>query len=109
MYLHHPEYGEERSCSCRKPAPGLLLRAAADLSIDLLRSWMIGDKLIDVEAGYAGNVATILVLTGHGAREITRLASAQTVAENLLSACRHMLNSVTSSEQRWSKGHGQNQ
>ena len=104
---HHPEYGEERSCRCRKPAPGMLLRAAADMSIDLSRSWMIGDKLIDVEAGHAANLATILVLTGHGAREITRLASGQIVAENLLLACSHILNSVTSSERRRSKDHGQ--
>lgn len=93
---HHPEYGEERSCSCRKPAPGLLLRAAADMSIDLSRSWMIGDKLIDVEAGHAANVATILVLTGHGAREIARLNHGQIVADNLLLACRHILLSLGS-------------
>ena len=46
---HAPEDG----CPCRKPAPGLLLRAAADLGLDLARSFMVGDKAIDVEAAAA--------------------------------------------------------
>jgi D-glycero-D-manno-heptose 1,7-bisphosphate phosphatase len=39
------------SCTCRKPEPGLLLRAAADLDLDLSRSWMVGDTASDAEAG----------------------------------------------------------
>lgn len=46
---HHPDDG----CECRKPRPGMLLRAAADHGIDLSDSIMIGDKLSDVEAGRA--------------------------------------------------------
>jgi histidinol-phosphate phosphatase family protein len=46
---HAPEDG----CACRKPAPGLLLRAADELGLDLRRSFMVGDKPIDVEAGTA--------------------------------------------------------
>jgi histidinol-phosphate phosphatase family protein len=46
---HAPEDG----CGCRKPAPGLLLRAAADLGLDTGRSFMVGDKAIDVAAGAA--------------------------------------------------------
>lgn len=38
-------------CDCRKPEPGLLLRAAADLNIDLARSWMVGDRVRDMQAG----------------------------------------------------------
>ena len=51
----------------RKPAPGMLLRAACDLHLDLARSWIVGDMLSDLLAGRnAGLHATILVRTGHG-------------------------------------------
>lgn len=59
------------ACSCRKPRPGLLLQAAADLSIDLARSWMIGDALSDIQAGQAAETGnTALVLTGRGRDQI---------------------------------------
>ncbi|MGR6981991.1 D-glycero-beta-D-manno-heptose 1,7-bisphosphate 7-phosphatase [Testudinibacter sp. P27/CKL/0425] len=64
---HLPDgIGEYRQqCDCRKPQPGMLLQAAAELNIDLNRSFMIGDKLEDVMAGKAASVAhTILVRTG---------------------------------------------
>ncbi|HLJ09615.1 MAG TPA: HAD family hydrolase [Planctomycetaceae bacterium] len=51
-------------CDCRKPQPGMLLRAAADLDIDLRRSWMIGDILDDVEAGNRAGCRTVLVDNG---------------------------------------------
>jgi len=56
--------GEAAGCVCRKPAPGLLLRAARDHDIDLGRSWMVGDILDDVEAGRAAGCRTVLVDTG---------------------------------------------
>lgn len=51
---HHPTEGRGpylRICDCRKPAPGMLLRAAEELSIDSSRSYMVGDTLKDIEAG----------------------------------------------------------
>lgn len=69
---HHPTAGEppyRETCECRKPKPGLLLRAAAELSLDLSRSIMVGDKPSDVEAGQAAGAATVLVLTGYGRGE----------------------------------------
>jgi len=69
---HHPTAGEppyREDCSCRKPKPGLLLRAAAEMGLDLSRSVMIGDKPSDVEAGQAVGTATVLVLTGYGRGE----------------------------------------
>ena len=66
---HHPTegVGEYRvECDCRKPRPGLLLRGARELDIDLARSWMVGDKLSDAEAGAAAGCRTVLVRTGHG-------------------------------------------
>ncbi len=50
----------------RKPAPGMLFEAVRDLALDLSRSWMIGDKDIDVECGVNAGIPGILVRTGHG-------------------------------------------
>jgi histidinol-phosphate phosphatase family protein len=58
---HAPDAG----CDCRKPAPGLLLRAAVALGLDLARSWMVGDILNDVEAGYRAGCRGVLLDVGH--------------------------------------------
>jgi D-glycero-D-manno-heptose 1,7-bisphosphate phosphatase len=83
---HHPEAG----CACRKPAPGLLLNAAADLGLDLAASVMIGDALTDVQAGQRAGTQGLLVLTGRGASQAPQLARAGLadvpVAEDLAAA-----------------------
>lgn len=54
----------------RKPNPGMLLRAASDLGLDLGASWIVGDTAADIRAGVAAGVAGgVHVLTGHGERE----------------------------------------
>lgn len=55
-----PHSPDER-CECRKPSPSLLIRAASELAIDLSRSFMIGDRHTDVEAGAAAGCKTILL------------------------------------------------
>jgi len=74
---HHPDGSQaayRRTCECRKPKAGMLLQAARDLNIDLTASIMIGDGLRDLEAGAAAGCRTlILVRTGHGAQEETKL------------------------------------
>lgn len=65
---HHPEGTVAEfaiACNCRKPEPGLLLQAAQDYSIDLSRSWFIGDILNDVEAGQRAGCKTILLDNGN--------------------------------------------
>jgi histidinol-phosphate phosphatase family protein len=57
---HHPQ----ARCECRKPRPGLLLRAAREHRLDLARSYFVGDDPRDVAAGAAAGVPTILVLSG---------------------------------------------
>ncbi len=52
------------ACDCRKPEPGLILRAADDHDIDCGRSWMVGDILHDVEAGQRAGCRTILINNG---------------------------------------------
>ena len=65
--LYYCPHQPEDTCDCRKPKPGLLLRAAADLGIDLDASYCIGDREWDVEAGRAAGMRTILVTNGqHG-------------------------------------------
>jgi D-glycero-D-manno-heptose 1,7-bisphosphate phosphatase len=59
---HHPD----DHCACRKPKPGMLLDAAADLHLDLSRSVMIGDAITDLQAGQAAGARPILVRTGRG-------------------------------------------
>ena len=64
---HHPDADDERyrlDCDCRKPRPGLLLRAADELGLDLSRSSMVGDRISDVAAGAAAGCRTVLVRTG---------------------------------------------
>jgi len=53
------------SCSCRKPMPGLLYRAAKELNIELNLSWMVGDILHDIEAGNLAGCRTILINNGN--------------------------------------------
>jgi len=55
-----------------RKAPGMLLRAARDLRLDLGRSWLVGDALRDLEAGRAAGVRGLLVRTGKGASELAR-------------------------------------
>ncbi len=64
---HHPDGVRPRyamPCTCRKPEPGMLLRAAAEHDLDLSRSWAIGDILDDVEAGRRAGCHTVLVDNG---------------------------------------------
>ena len=64
---HHPDgqvAGLAVRCDCHKPAPGLPLRAARELRLDLARSWFVGDILDDVEAGARAGCRTVLVDLG---------------------------------------------
>ncbi len=66
---HHATAGQGEyllDCDCRKPKPGMLLRAAREWNIDLAQSFLIGDMLTDLEAGAAAGCRTILVRSGHG-------------------------------------------
>lgn len=91
---HHPSAGEppyRQECECRKPRPGLLHRAAADLGVDLARSYMIGDRLGDLELAWSVGAKAVLVRTGYGRGELLHHARAwprqpDIVAEHLLEA-----------------------
>ena len=57
---YHPGQGLS-NCECRKPKPGMLLRAAKDLQADLTKCWMVGDRWRDVDAGHAAGCKTIFI------------------------------------------------
>lgn len=91
---HHARLGigqYKTVCECRKPAPGLILRAAKEWRIDLSRSYMVGDHNSDIEAGLAAGVKPIFVRTGHGSHEEALVAPDILRAANLLEAVRKFI------------------
>jgi len=90
---HHPEFGDaiyQIDCDCRKPKIGMLKTAANEFKISLPDSFMIGDKMIDIQTGINAGMTTILVLTGYGQEEL-KICKEQKihinyVAKNLLEA-----------------------
>jgi len=74
---HHPEAtirDYRIDCECRKPKPGMLKLAEKDLNLDLKCSFLVGDKMSDIEAGYRAGCKTILVLTGQGNGEVKKIS-----------------------------------
>jgi D-glycero-D-manno-heptose 1,7-bisphosphate phosphatase len=101
---HHPKATRlelRTDCTCRKPAPGLLLRAAAEHDVSLANSFMIGDRASDVVAGLRAGCTTIQLTTGaHLAPpiEVTggfEARAADCVAANLQEAAAFVLGHAT--------------
>lgn len=95
---HHPEKNHPDipkhamkyriECECRKPKPGMLLSAAKDHNIDLVKSFMVGDETRDVAAGKNAGCKTILVKTGHGGADKKYDVKPDFVCGNLLDAAK---------------------
>ncbi len=89
---HHPKANIKKYravCDCRKPAPGMILKAAREYNIDLRNSFLIGDSTQDVAAGNAVKIKTILLGTGHGGKDPWQYeGKANFQSKNLLSAAR---------------------
>jgi len=91
---HHPSVGEppyRQACDCRKPRPGLLRRAEAELGADLSRSWVVGDRHGDLQLAWNVGARGALVKSGYGLGEWTHHAPRwprppDLVAEHLLEA-----------------------
>ena len=64
--IYHCPHLPDAGCGCRKPAPGMVERAVADLDLDPQRTLLVGDHLTDCLAGRAAGVDAVLVRTGHG-------------------------------------------
>jgi len=96
---HHPEAKEERfrlACDCRKPKPGLFVRAAADLGVDLAGSYVVGDRWSDLKAAATVGAKGVLVLTGYGRGDYEYIGPGQAiqpthVAEDLYEAVEWIL------------------
>lgn len=99
---HHPTEGTDpyrRICNCRKPAAGLLHQAALDLNIDLSQSYLIGDRLRDVETAHRAGAKGVLVTTGYGQDVVenggqdapNELNTPDAVAKDILEAVRWIL------------------
>ncbi len=89
-----PEYRVQ--CDCRKPQAGLFLKAAADLDLDLARSYVVGDRWSDLKAAHRCQATGILVLTGYGRGDHAYIGPTQaiqprTVAEDLYDAATWIL------------------
>lgn len=102
---HHPSIGlppYRQVCKCRKPDTGLLERAAAEMSIDLSRSYVVGDRVKDIEFGKRMNLKSVFVLTGYGKGEYEYQHDRWTVepdhvAEDLLDAVKWILENMGTS------------
>jgi D-glycero-D-manno-heptose 1,7-bisphosphate phosphatase len=98
---HHPSVGEPPyrfDCDCRKPRPGLLLRAADEFGLDLSRCWMVGDRYSDTELARNAGARSALVLTGYGRGELEHQSHEwpqrpDLIAENLLEAVKKIVKS----------------
>ena len=79
---HHPEAKEEqfrKVCTCRKPQTGLLEQAAAELKLDLTRSFMVGDRWSDLKCGNRVGATSVLVLTGYGQGDLEYIGPEQEI------------------------------
>ena len=90
---HHPQAVIPRyrgTCPCRKPAPGMLHRAAHDLNLDLARSWTIGDSACDISAGHQAGTHTALAAS-RPVGDIPPDVQAESTAEVLCQLQQHLL------------------
>jgi D-glycero-D-manno-heptose 1,7-bisphosphate phosphatase len=87
FYCPHHVEGQVREyrldCNCRKPKPGLILEAASRFGIDISRSFMVGDKLEDIEAGERAGCRTILIQGAESREQRAGRAKADKVASSL--------------------------
>lgn len=77
-------HGPADGCSCRKPAPGLLLQLSAELQVPLLGAWYVGDSGKDIELALATGCKPILVRTGKGRETELTLAADQRAATRVV-------------------------
>ena len=84
---HHPTEGKPPyniSCPCRKPRDGMLQAAKRDFSLDLNRSFIVGDRIVDIQAGKSVGAQTILVLTGYGRTTLEECRNARVHPDHIM-------------------------
>lgn len=88
--IYHCPHAPKDGCLCRKPLPGLVLQAMSDHRFQPARSWVIGDKEVDIELGRSVGARTILVRTGYG-RDHEAGTRADHVVDDLAAAAETVL------------------
>lgn len=83
--LYFCTHKPEDNCECRKPKTGMIEQAKKEFDISLKDSYIIGDKLEDIELGKAAGIRTVLVMTGHG-KETGKKVTPNFVAKDLIEA-----------------------
>ena len=93
--FYYCPHAPEEHCTCRKPQPEMILRAAKELGLDVGASLMLGDRMSDLECGVnAGCAQSVLVRTGYGAEQEPKVAAAGfAVADDILDAVRKFYSS----------------
>jgi len=89
--IYYCPHAPEDNCGCRKPSPLLLRNAKNDFGIDLKRSFFIGDKTKDIQAGKSAGCKAILVLTGKQGKDAEFKVEPDFVAKNLMEAVSYIL------------------
>ncbi len=83
---HHPQGKVEKyavACKCRKPQTGLLENACQDYSIDLMGSYMVGDRGGDIQAGVRMGIKTVLLESGYGSKDLAQDVKPDYILEDL--------------------------
>jgi len=84
----HPDFSNPEDCTCRKPSPEMVFRAAKDMNISLEQSYFVGDAVSDIECGKNAGLKTILIKTGYGEESFLMLQNQNNfptfVAQNIL-------------------------
>ena len=93
---HHPNGQEPFNirCDCRKPQPGMIRQACKDHEIDLMLSYMLGDKFCDIESAVNSNIKGILLTTGYGSSQMAQVISQYpetTICQNFTQAVNFIL------------------
>jgi D-glycero-D-manno-heptose 1,7-bisphosphate phosphatase len=90
-FYYCPHIPDDR-CRCRKPEPGLILKAASEMNIDLDASWMVGDILNDVEAGKRAGCKTVLINNGNETEWVPgKFRVPDFEAKNMMEAARYIV------------------
>ncbi len=96
--IYYCPHGPNDTCNCRKPKIGMALQASKELNIDLTKSYMIGDSIRDYLFGYNFGGKGILVLTGHGKKQFTKVKDEKqkplAVVKNLLQTVNIIKNDI---------------
>jgi D-glycero-D-manno-heptose 1,7-bisphosphate phosphatase len=95
---YHPDFNSEKQLDCRKPSPKMILDSAKENLIDLSLSYLIGDSVLDIEAGISAGLKSVLVKTGKGTESISILQKGNNfpnfIAQNFIEACNYIINDI---------------